>query len=145
MTSAPREVWGDLAVTAFVESNPLFRSLDPDARRDLLQMAALVTCAPGEVVSAEVDETFVLLVEGSAALLVGGDEVTHLARGATFGEGRVLGTPRGAALLARTEVAAVVFPAPVIAALAERFPRMKKLLEAVLAARAKEAAARRPA
>jgi CRP-like cAMP-binding protein len=143
MTSAPREVWGDLAVTAFVESSPLFRSLDPDARCDLLQMAQLVTCAPGEPVSAEGEETFVLLVEGSAALQVDGAEVAHLNRGATFGEGRALGIPLGAALTARTEVTAVVFPVSMIAALAERFPRMKRLLEAVRVARDKEASSLR--
>ena len=36
MASAPREVLGDLAATAFVESSPLFRSLDPEALRDLV-------------------------------------------------------------------------------------------------------------
>jgi signal-transduction protein with cAMP-binding, CBS, and nucleotidyltransferase domain len=141
MASAPREVWGDLATSAFVESSHLFKSLDPEARRDLLQLAHVVSFAPGEAVSAEVDDGFYLVLDGAAAALAGGVEVAQLARGACFGEGRVLGTGRPTALAARTDVTVVVFPAPVIAAMAERFPKVKKLLEAVHAAREKGVAA----
>ncbi len=146
MASAPREAWGDLATTAFIESSILFRTLDPDARRDLLQLAQLVTFAAGELASPEADDAFFLVLDGSAAVLVPGPdgavEIAHLARGALFGEGRVLGTGRPAALAAISEVTVVVFPAPVVAAMAERFPKVKKLLEAVSAAREKEAASR---
>jgi CRP-like cAMP-binding protein len=149
MASAPREAWGDLATTAFVDSSILFRSLDPDARRDLLQLAQVVTFAPGELVSPEADEGFYLVRDGSAAVLVGGAEgpveIGRLERGALFGEGRVLGAGRPCALAAVSEVTVVAFPAPVIGAMAERFPKVRKLLEAVLGAREKEAAARLPA
>jgi CRP-like cAMP-binding protein len=142
MASAPREVWGDLATTAFVESSPLFRGLDPEARGDVLQLARVVEYAPGEVVSEEADDAFLLLLDGTAATQAGGLEIAQLERGATFGEGRVLGGGRLVALVARTDVAVVAFPAPVIAAVAGRFPRMRKLLEAVLAAREREAVAK---
>src|SRR5512142_2899892 len=145
MASAPREVIGDLAATAFVESNPLFRSLDPEARRDLLQLAQRVDYAAGEVVSGYEDESFLLLLDGSASAQVAGVEIAHLGRGATFGEGRVLGAGRPLALVAATDATAVLFPAPMIAALGERFPKLKKLLEVVQAAREKEAAAKAPA
>ncbi len=144
MASAPREVLGDLAATAFVESSPLFRSLDPEARRDLLQLAQLVDAAAGEVISAEGEETFLLLLDGTAAWSVGGVEVAHLGRGATFGESRVLGAGRPASLAAVTEATVVSFPAPMIAALAERYPKMRKLIEAVHAGKEKEAAAKLP-
>ncbi len=144
MASAPREVWGDLATTAFVESSHLFKSLDPEARRDLLQVARLVSFAPGEMISGEADEAFYLLRDGSAAILVaaseGPVEVTRLERGAFFGEGRVLGVGRPSALSAVSEVTAVAFPAAVISAMAGRFPKVHKLLEAVKAAREKDAA-----
>jgi signal-transduction protein with cAMP-binding, CBS, and nucleotidyltransferase domain len=143
MASAPREVFGDLATTAFVESSLLFRSLDPEARRDLLQLAQRTTWAAGEIVSGVDDEGFYLVLEGRAVVTVESLEVASLERGAFFGEGRVLGAGVPAALVARTEVAAVMFPASVVAALAERFPRVKKLLEAIHAAREKDAAARR--
>ena len=145
MASAPREVVGDLAATAFIEANPLFRSLDPDARRDLIELAELVDHAAGELVSPEADEAFLLVIEGNASAKVGGVDIAHLGRGATFGEGRVLGHARRWSLVAVADVTVVSFPAPIIAALAERFPKMKKLLEAVHAGREKEAAAKLPA
>ncbi len=144
MASEPGPVFGDLATTAFVESSLLFKSLDPDARRDLIQLARLVTFAAGEVISSENDDGFYLLRDGSAAVLVARDgapvEIAVLERGALFGEARVLGSGVEAALAARTDGAAVLLPAPVVAAVAERFPKMKKLLETVKAAREKEAA-----
>jgi CRP-like cAMP-binding protein len=144
MASAPREAWGDLATTVFVDSSILFRSLDPDARRDLLQLAQVVSFVPGELVSGETDDGFYLLRDGSAAVIVSGPggpvEISRLERGALFGEGRVLGAGRVAALAAVSELTAVCFPAQVIAAMAARFPKVRKLLEAVHAAREREAA-----
>jgi CRP-like cAMP-binding protein len=82
--------------------------------------------------------------EGSAALLVdaaeGPVEVAHLESGAFFGEWRVLAAGRPAALAAVSEVTAVAFPAPVLAAIADRYPKVRKLLGVVQAAREKDAA-----
>jgi signal-transduction protein with cAMP-binding, CBS, and nucleotidyltransferase domain len=147
MSSPPREAWGDLAATAFVEANVLFRSLDGEARRDLLQLATLEDYEAGQLIAADAgDERVYLIRDGSAAVLLdrGGAavEVAHLERGAFFGEGRVLGSPVAGALVARTDVSVVTFPAPVMTALAERFPKVRKLLEAVKAARQKDAAQR---
>jgi CRP-like cAMP-binding protein len=103
-----------------------------------------VDYAPGDLASAEGDEAFLLVLDGSASVRAGQTEVAHLDRGATFGEGRVLGGGRPLSLVARTDLAVVSFPAPMIGALGERFPKMKKLLEAVLAAREREAAAKLP-
>jgi len=143
MATAPREVWGDLATTAFVEASHLFKSLDDDARRDLLRVATVVALADGEPVSGEAAEGFCLLLEGGATVHAPGPggpvEVGHLERGAFFGEGAVLGAQRPAAIVARGETALVVFPAPVIAAISERFPKVRRLIEAVLAARDREA------
>jgi CRP-like cAMP-binding protein len=144
MASAPRAVLEDLAATAFVESSPLFRALDPEALRDLLQLAQVIDHQSGEEVSGEADETFLLILEGNASARLGGAELAHLARGATFGEARVLGAGRPASLLAVTDTTVVAFPAQMIAALSERFPKMRKLLEAVQAAREKESAAKLP-
>ena len=147
MASAPRQAWGDLPTTAFVESSILFRSLDVDARRDLLQLAELVSFSPGELVSGEADEVFYLVLDGSAAVVgeageAGGArvEITRIERGALFGAARVLGAGRRWALAAVSDLTVVAFPAPVIAAVASRFPKVRKLLEAVQTAREKEAA-----
>lgn len=147
MASEPREVWGDLAATAFVESNVLFRSLDPEARRDLIQLATQVDFEAGQLVAADAeDERVYLIRDGRAAVLLdrGGTavEVACLERGAFFGEGRVLGEPVPGALVARTDVTVVTFPAPVLGAVADRYPKVRKLLEAVKAARQKDAAER---
>ena len=143
MASAPQEVWGDLATTAFVESSHLFKSLEPEALRDLLKVARVLTFAPGEMISTEADETFYLVRDGSAALLVttpgGPVEVAHLERGAFFGEGRVLAAGRPESLAAVSEVTAVAFPVPVLGAIAQRFAKVAKLLAAVQVARERDA------
>jgi CRP-like cAMP-binding protein len=140
MATAPREVWGDLATTAFVEASHLFKSLDADARRDLLQVARVVAFSPGEPISGEAAEGFCLLLDGAAVVsAAGGGEVGYLERGAFFGEALVLGAPRRTALVAGGDVTLVVFPAAVIAAISERFPKVRRLLETVLAARERDA------
>jgi CRP-like cAMP-binding protein len=146
MTSAPREAWGDLATTAFVEASVLFKAFDPEARRDLLQLARVVDFAQGEIVSLPADETFLLLLEGSGAVHAnvpaGPVELYRLERGAYYGVGRALALPRETWLTAVSDVSVVVFPAPVVAAMVERCPKAKKLLEAVRTARLREEASR---
>jgi len=141
--TAPRQVWGDLATTAFVEASHLFKSLDAGARTDLLQLATVASWSPGELVSGEDDEGFYLVLDGTAEERAGGREIAALERGAVFGTHRVAaGAPRAWSLAARTDVTAVVFPAAVIGALAARFPKVGRLLEAVAGAREKLAQAR---
>jgi CRP-like cAMP-binding protein len=146
MASSPRAAYGDLATTAFVESSVLFRSLEPDARQDLLKVAQIVTFGEGEVVSAEGDDGFYIVRDGAASVLVAGPtgpvELHRLERGALFGVGRALGRARSAWLQALSEVTVVTLPAPVVGVVSERFPKVKKLLEAVQAARDREAASR---
>jgi signal-transduction protein with cAMP-binding, CBS, and nucleotidyltransferase domain len=146
MASEPRPVQGDLATTAFVEASHLFKSLDPDARRDLLALALVQSFEPGEVVSAASDDAFLLVYEGSATLWgARGEtpvELATLERGAFHGESHVLGGGMAAALVARTGLVAVSFPTPVVGAMAERYPKLKKLLELMKSAREKEAATR---
>jgi signal-transduction protein with cAMP-binding, CBS, and nucleotidyltransferase domain len=144
MPGALREVWGDLVTTAFVESSLLFRPLAPEARADLLQLASVQGFEAGETVSAASDETLVLILDGLAESLgADGRPLAPLERGGVFGAHRVLGqATRTPSLAARTSLTAVVFPAPVVAALAASTPRTLKLLEAVHAAREKEAAER---
>jgi CRP-like cAMP-binding protein len=147
MSGAPREVWGDLAATAFVEANVLFRSLDADARQDLLRLARQEEFQPGELIAADAEEErLYLLRDGTAAVLESRDgvavEVASLGRNAIHGEARVLGEHRAMALVARTAVSAVSFPAAVVAAMAERFPRVLRLLEAIRTARLRDVAGR---
>jgi signal-transduction protein with cAMP-binding, CBS, and nucleotidyltransferase domain len=147
MPSSAREVWGDLAATAFVEANLLFHALDPEARQDLLRLARVEDFEPGELIAADgEDERLYLIRQGTATVLLsrGGTavEVGSLERNAIYGEGRVLGAARPGALVARTPVSVVTFPAPVVAAMAERFPKVRRLLEAIRTARERDAAGR---
>jgi CRP-like cAMP-binding protein len=104
----------------------------------------VISYAAGETVSAESDDSFQLVMEGAATVLAatqgGPFEIARLERGAFFGEDRVLGSARRAALVAASEATLVAFPAPVIAAMCERFPKLRKLLETVHAARERNAA-----
>jgi signal-transduction protein with cAMP-binding, CBS, and nucleotidyltransferase domain len=147
MPSAPRQVWGDLAATAFVEANVLFHALDQEARQDLLQLAQLEDFQPGELIAADGEDGRLYLIrEGTAAALLSRSglavEVATLERNAIYGEGRVLGEVQPGALVARTPVSVVTFPAPVMAAMAERFPKVRRLLEAIRTARERDAASR---
>lgn len=142
MASESREVWDDLAASAFVQGSHLFRSLDEEARRDLVRLSRSQTFAPGERVIAQgqAGEEFFLVRGGLASVAVaqGGRavEVGTLEQGAFFGEFRLLtGEPHGADVAAVTELTVVSFPAPMILALCQRFPRVKKLLESVMEAR----------
>src|SRR5438874_2214137 len=70
MPSEPKEVWGDLPTSAFVQSSHLFKSLDPEAMEDLLKLARAVRFAPAEVIVREGDkgEDFFLIQEGTAGV-----------------------------------------------------------------------------
>lgn len=145
MASEPSEVWGDLATSAFVESNHLFRSLDEESLRDLVKLSAFQTFAPAERVMEEgsAGDGFYLVRDGIAAVSVQrrgrAVELGTLERGAFFGEFRLLtGDPHGATVTARTHLTVVRFPAPLIAALGARFPKMRRLLETVKAARERD-------
>ncbi len=149
MASDPKEVWGDLATSAFVRSSHLFKSLDEEACQDLLKLAQVQVYGPGETLIGEgsTGDDFFLVRDGSAALSAdrGGRALGlgHLERGGFFGEEKLLGgAGHPATVVALTEVAVVRFPAPMVAALAERFPKVGQLLQAVAAARQKELAAR---
>lgn len=142
MASESREVWGDLAASAFVQGNHLFRSLDEEALRDLVKLSRYQTFAPGERViqRGQAGEEFFLVRDGLASVTMarGGQaiEVGTLEQGAFFGEFRLLtGEPHGADVSAVTELTVVRFPAPMVLALCQRFPRVKKLLESVMEAR----------
>lgn len=145
MASDATPVWGDLAASAFLESSPLFKSLDPEAHDDLLRVAEQLVYPAGEVVVQQGtagDELF-LVRDGTAAVQVeaGGvaREVASLDRGAVFGEivspGATSGVPT---VVARTDLSVVRIPGRVVVALAGRFPKVGKLLAALRTARSRD-------
>ncbi len=149
MASEPRQVWGDLATSAFVQGSHLFRILGEEETRDLLKLAVAQDFVPGERILEEggaVDEFF--LVRGGIAVVSASRngqavELGLLEKGAFFGEFRLIsGVPHVATVTARTQMTVVRFPSSMIAALAGRHPKVQKLLEAVKAGREKENQAR---
>src|SRR2546430_11419363 len=121
MPSEPREVWGDLPTSAFIQSSHLFKSLDDESREDLLHLARLQIFAAGEPVfrQGEAGDDFFLVRDGTAVITAGAGkaakELGHLEKGAFFGEACVLtGQARKAGVSARTELSVVRFPAPMI-------------------------------
>jgi len=145
MASEATPVWGDLAASAFLESSPLFKSLDPVAHDDLLRLAEQLVYAAGEVVVKQGDagDELFLVRDGTATVLVEAAgvtrEVAYLDRGAIFGEFAALGAPgRVANVVARTELSVVRVPGRVVVALADRFPKVGRLLVALRSARARE-------
>jgi CRP-like cAMP-binding protein len=149
MASEPREVWGDLVTSAFVQASLLFKSLDEEAREDLLKLAQSLSFGPGEaiVTQGQPGEFFFLIQDGNAVITFARDgqsvDLGSLERGAFFGEFHVLtGAPHMATVTARTELSLVRFPSDIIVALLDRFPKVRKLLEAVKTAREKETAAK---
>lgn len=145
MPSDPNPVWGDLAASTFVDSSPLFRSLDAEARADLLKVAEQLIYQPGEIVvrQGEPGDDMFLVRDGSAAVSVaageGEREVAYLERGAIFGEFVAMGAPvRLATVRARTALEVIRFPGAVVAALAGRFPKVGRLLEALRSARQRD-------
>ncbi len=148
MATEPQEVWGDLATSAFIGASVLFKTLDDASREDLLKLARLQTFEAGEVVvrQGEGGEDFFLVRDGQAAVTTEREgrtvELGTLGRGAYFGEFIVLGEAvRVATITASSALSVIRFPAPIIGALAERFPRVKKLLEVLREARRKDTAA----
>lgn len=147
MPADPREVWGDLATSAFIEASILFKSLDEAAREDLLKLARRQAFAPGEPVAgggAVGGDDLFLVQSGTAAFTIerAGQriQVGTLARGAYFGEAPALGEAAPSlAVVAVSDLDVVRFPAPIVAVLAERFPRLRKLLEALREAHRREA------
>lgn len=142
MASEPSEVWGDIATSAFIESSHLFKSLDEEAHEDLLHVARRQTFAAGEpvIVKGQAPDDLFLIMDGSAEVTReknGQVElVTHLDKGAFFGEFAVLTSGlRAVDVTARTGLTVIRFPTPVIASLAERFPKLKQLLTAMMKAR----------
>jgi cGMP-dependent protein kinase 2 len=88
----------------------------------------------------EAGDELYLVRDGSAAVSVATDgsarDVAFLDRGAVFGELAAGGAAlRGATVTARTELAVVRFPGPVVSALGSRFPKVSKLLVALQSAR----------
>lgn len=141
MVREQREVWGDLPTTAFIGRSVLFKTLDDDSREDLLRLATVQDFTTGDVVLVpEAEDDLFLVRDGVAALTARVEDeyycLATLEPGAYFDATLLRNEAADLSfVLARTELVVVRFPAAMIAALGERFPRLSSLLEALRAAR----------
>jgi signal-transduction protein with cAMP-binding, CBS, and nucleotidyltransferase domain len=136
MPGEPREVWGDLPATAFIGASVLFRTLDDSTREDLLKLASLQSFAPGESIGEDGEGDLFLVRAGTAVITLrqDGTVAATVERGGYFGD--MIAEPGSPEeVRAHTALDVIRFPGPMIAALAERFPRVGKLLEALRTAR----------
>lgn len=130
-----------------IEHSHLFKSLDDEGRLRALRESSLHTFPAGTVIlrEGEPGDEFYLIANGAVRVDTTGPDVDHpvelatLGRGAFFGEVSVLtGRPRTATVTAIDEVLVVVFSQDLVERLLEAYPRVRKLLDAVVLGRARD-------
>lgn len=134
-------------VEATIEGSFLFRSLDEAARRELVERGVVMVCTAGREIleEGELGDDFYLIDHGVVEVTtsVSGSPVSlgTLQRGGFFGEVAMLtGRARTATVRALTDVTLVRFDKSDIDEVLDRAPSARRLLEAMIAGRAKSAA-----
>lgn len=133
-------------VEAVVHGSHLFRSLDVDARRELVDRGHVMLFPSGQVILQEGDpgEGFYLVDSGVVEVNTVGPTgvpvaLATLQRGGFFGEVAMLtGMPRTATVTALTDVCVVRFDKQDIDEVLDRNPGARRLLEAMIAGRARD-------
>lgn len=130
-----------------IKNSHLFKSLDEEGRLRALRESSLKTFAPGTEIlkEGEPGEEFYLIASGTVRVETTRSDQEHrvelaiLGRGAFFGEVSVLtGRPRTATVIAVDEVLVVVFSQAMVERLLDAYPRVRKLLDAVVLGRARD-------
>lgn len=130
-----------------ISNSHLFKSLDPEGRVRALQESSLHTFSKGTVIlrEGEPGDEFYLIASGTVRVDTTRTDDEHpvelatLGRGAFFGEVSVLtGRPRTATVTAIEEVLVVVFSRDLVERLLEAYPKVRKLLDAVVLGRARD-------
>lgn len=123
----------------------LFKSLDDAGREAFLASGLVVSFPKGTriITQGEAGDHFYVLLRGRARVRTegagGSVQLAELTRGACFGEVSVLtGAPRTASIDALDDVDAVAYRREVVDALLEEYPKVKRLLEALVGARARD-------
>ena len=136
---------GDAAWYQAVADSYLFRSLDAQERALLLRVGAEIAVDAGEVILHQGEEcdAFFFILDGTVKVSTSkGTDVIPLAeleRGSLLGEVATLtGGTRTATAVALTQTRLVRFPAKAIHAVLENNPKIKKLIEKVVARRAED-------
>lgn len=128
-----------------VASSHLFKSLDADGRERLVESGYVLFFESGDVLIREGDEGDVMYLVLSGKVRVGTTgargavQLAELGRGACLGEVSVLtGGPRTATVTALAPVQVVAFEKHRIQRIVDDYPRVRQLLEAMIAGRARD-------
>jgi len=135
---------GNLAACAFVERSHLLRKVERDDLEEVFAAARLRCFEPGATIIREGepgDELF-LVQDGEVKVvtnsLAGAVELARLSRGAFFGEVALLtGRPRTATVTAVSDVTVIAISNDAMEGILRRYPKVRKLLQAVVEARVK--------
>lgn len=134
----------DSTLAAICDSH-LFKSLDDDGRRQLLDTATTVGFEAEQVIVREGDPGEALYIIKSGTVKVTttrADQdvpLARLGRGACFGEVALLsGRPRTATVVAAEDCTLLCFHRHAIEAVLNAYPKVRKLLETVVRGRARD-------
>ena len=142
-------ITGDLPTSTFIKSSYLFKSLDLDGTKMLLDGAVLQTVQEGERIISEGEDgnSFYLIKTGSVAVFVEKEgertDLSTLKRGAFFGEVAVLNDMKRTASVDTNETCElIVFTKENIQNVLRSYPRVSAILQTMLLARAEKTAQR---
>ncbi|MFT5352921.1 MAG: CRP/FNR family cyclic AMP-dependent transcriptional regulator [Polyangiales bacterium] len=130
-------------MSSIVESSHLFKSLDPEGRKAILESGYLQSFNPADVLMKqdEAGDAMFLIFNGTVAVetdTAGGKiQLAELGRGACVGEVSVLmGSPRTATVTAMTEVDAISFARHRIERVLAEYPKVREVLLKLVESRA---------
>lgn len=130
---------------AIVEASQLFKSLDDEGRRRLIESGYVLRYEPGDVIIREGDEgsAMYLVMQGTVRVETSGARgsvrLAELGRGACLGEVSVLtGGARTATVTAVDAVHVVAFESHRIQRIIDDYPRVRRLLEGLIEGRARD-------
>lgn len=128
-----------------VVTSHLFKSLDPEGRARLIESGYVLAFEPGDTIIRQGDEgsAMYLVLQGKVRVetagVRGAVQLAELGRGACLGEVSVLtGSARTASVVAITPVQLVAFESHRIDRVIDAYPRVRKLLEAMVEGRARD-------
>lgn len=133
-------------IEELIHSSHLFKSLDDEGRRDLIESGYVVSYSEGETLmkQGDVGSTMYLVMSGSVSVETdkgagGSIHLAELGRGACVGEVGVLtGSPRTATVKALSDVKVVALEKHRIARVLDDHPKVRRLLEGIIEGRARD-------
>lgn len=133
-------------IADIVASSHLFKSLDDEGRRELIESGYVVSYSPDERImkQGEIGTIMYLLMRGKVVVETtrgdgGSIHLAELGRGACVGEVSVLtGSPRTANVKALDEVTVVAFEKHRIQRVIDAHPKVRELLDKMIEGRARD-------